>query len=340
MAGSGSISLYRFFVHRDVIGFLYHVVSDVALPHVRHIYSYKTSGQFEQDLIFLKQNYHPITYEELVSHRMGNTRLAPNSVIVTFDDGFRECYADARPLLLKYSIPCIFFIATDLIDNQNMLFRHKVSLCIEKVTMAEEGRREIALDELKAVSGHEFMDVGEFTQWIKSVEYSQRDIVDDVCEALGVDVRAYLGEHTPYLTIDEIKSLYADGFTIGAHSQSHPRLNQLSIEELEREIAGSCRRICEIVGKPSVPFSFPFSGFGLDREMLSAFRSSHHEVGLLFDTKGMRPDKSFIISRIWADPPLEGRVGGSDLPDLIYQAYQDVLQTKLRRLRVIKRKGS
>ena len=47
------VNIYRKLIPRDLIGFCYHVVSDEQLPHVRHLYHYKTPTIFEQDLSYL-----------------------------------------------------------------------------------------------------------------------------------------------------------------------------------------------------------------------------------------------------------------------------------------------
>ncbi|RPI30378.1 MAG: hypothetical protein EHM70_14030, partial [Chloroflexota bacterium] len=128
---------YQALVRREVIGLCYHAVSAEAQPHLDHLIPHKTASMFEQDLLFLKEHFQLISYEELLAHRAGNLRLRPNSILLTFDDGYSECYSVVRPLLLKYEIPAIFFLITSCIDNREMYFRNKVSLCIDAVLKME-----------------------------------------------------------------------------------------------------------------------------------------------------------------------------------------------------------
>ena len=97
--------------------------------------------------------------------------------------------------------------------------------------------------------------------------------------------------------------MVAEGFTIGSHTRSHPKLVQLSPIEMEAEIVASSQIVAEITGAEVVPFSFPNSGTGVERRLLADIRSRHPLLGLFFDTKGIRLDEDFILNRIWAERP-------------------------------------
>jgi len=116
-------SVLKFMLRSKVIGLCYHVVSDKPLLHIKHIYPYKTPEMFEDDLVFLKQNYYLLSYEQLLEQYHLSKPLNPNSIFLSFDDGHSECFSIARPLLLKHEIPCMFFITTDFIDNRNMFYK-------------------------------------------------------------------------------------------------------------------------------------------------------------------------------------------------------------------------
>ena len=331
------LSMYRLLIRRDVIGFVYHVISDESLPHIRHLYPYKNLAMFEQDLDYLHYTFHLISYEQLVELRTGKLRLRRPAALLSFDDGLKECFSVIRPVLLKRGIPGLFFINTDGIDNRRMLYRQKISLCIEKIQAATETERQATLTRLNAVLGQPIVEqrsveaLAAFVKWIKSLNYRNRDTIDLLCQMLDIDVNEYLRSHQPYLTVAQIRRMAEEGFTIGAHTRGHPKLNLLTPEEVEDEIAGSCLAIQEITGQGQVPFAFPFSAYGLNREMLSGILSRHHFIGSLFDAKGIRKDKSFIMNRIMVDRRFSASINQSDLPQHLHRAYQDVFLLKIRR---------
>jgi peptidoglycan/xylan/chitin deacetylase (PgdA/CDA1 family) len=308
---------------REVICLFYHVVSDQPVIHTDHLYTHRPLELFEKDLQFLAQSYAPVAYDELRRNREERRPLPKNAVHLSFDDGFAECYHLARPLLLKYNIPCTFFLTTDFIDNQRMYYRNQVSLCLEKFQGAAPAEQTAVLERLNTEFGAGIPDWSGFEAWAKSL--LDEGQVERLCQVVGVDVPAYLDQRQPYLTRGQVRELLADGFTIGAHSRRHFKLGRLTQEQAAQEIVESCLAVGGMTGSAGVPFSFPNSGDGLDRDFLARLRQEHRAVGLYFDTKGLRQDRPFIVNRIWAEAPKFSPRGNASLPDILRRAYQDHL---------------
>ncbi len=321
--------LYPRLLRRAVIDFFYHAVSDDPMPHVRHLYPVIPVAVFEASLRYLKQNHTFVDYAQLHAHVFNGAPLPPRAVHLSFDDGYAECFTVVRPLLLKHGVPCTFFLTTGLIDNKILFYRNKQSLCIERLNGVD-----CQFSNLPA-EVPVFENSAAFISWLKDLRLPDETLIDAVCEALGVDWPAFLAERQPYLTSSQIRQMQVEGFTIGAHTVTHRKLIDLSPDEIENEMAASCRAVQVIAGQAAVPFSFPHSAFGLDRRLLNAIRARHPEIGLLFDTKGLRNDVTFIHNRIWAEkfpPPLagEGRAGGG-LPKALHIAYQEAWVDEITR---------
>lgn len=60
------------------------------------------------------------------------------------------------------------------------------------------------------------------------------------------------------LSADAIRVLAAGGFEIGAHSMSHPRLPELPLAEVEREVRESKDRLERELGLPVLHFAYPY----------------------------------------------------------------------------------
>src|SRR5581483_3984847 len=54
---------------------------------------------FDRQMSCLANDYNVITLDDLVSHFKQNKSLPENSAIITFDDGFRDNYLNAFPIL-------------------------------------------------------------------------------------------------------------------------------------------------------------------------------------------------------------------------------------------------
>ncbi len=75
---------------------------------------------FEAHLRFLKSaGYTSITLDDLVYYLTRGRPLPPKPIIITLDDGYRDNYTNAFPLLKKYGFTATFFIITDLVNQKH-----------------------------------------------------------------------------------------------------------------------------------------------------------------------------------------------------------------------------
>jgi peptidoglycan/xylan/chitin deacetylase (PgdA/CDA1 family) len=77
-----------------------------------------TPENFEAQLAWLRsQGYQTVTLSDLVYHLSLGWPLPDKPIILTFDDGYRDSYTQALPLLKKYSYVGTFFLVTKPIDE-------------------------------------------------------------------------------------------------------------------------------------------------------------------------------------------------------------------------------
>ena len=75
-------------------------------------------ASFEQQLRYLReQGYESITLNELALHLTVGQELPPKPIILTFDDGYRDAYVHAFPLLQRYGYQGTFFLISAPIDE-------------------------------------------------------------------------------------------------------------------------------------------------------------------------------------------------------------------------------
>lgn len=318
------------------------------------------------------------------SSTLRNSSYRPAAVL-TFDDGLREHRTCVAPLLQKYELPAVFFITTGFLDNKCLFYRHKASLCIEAARHRSESELARILVELakcgeqvspsgtgsvesggrgprmahrssafRASSTSRILSWQALASRLLSFSNADESVIDAACRMLNVDCSRFLREQRPYMTTEELKQLQAAGFTIGAHSVTHARLdsrmdfNQSESAEnhqdgaaplepyetlapYEREIVDSCQTLTQVTAASSVPFAFPFSGDRVERSHLRRLRDTYPTVGLLFDRRGFQLDANFIVNRIIADdgrPSLHHR---TSLRHLTRNAYRQ----QIRRAKVL-----
>jgi len=74
---------------------------------------------FARQMEYIKKNcYEVITLDELASSIKSKKRLKRNKVVITFDDGFKDNFKYAYPVLKKFGFSATIFLITDSIGNK------------------------------------------------------------------------------------------------------------------------------------------------------------------------------------------------------------------------------
>jgi len=74
------------------------------------------TGVFERQLRALRnQGYSTVLPDDIINHHKAGKRLPPKSIMITFDDGYRDSLALAEPLLKKYGFRAVVYLITDAV---------------------------------------------------------------------------------------------------------------------------------------------------------------------------------------------------------------------------------
>jgi len=264
----------------------YHIVSDREVPHVKHLYSFRNTTQFRDDLDFFLKNYSPLSLADLLE-RLKNDNSAPETAFhLTFDDGFSEQYGVVAPTLKEKGIPATFFLVSDFLDNKKLFYRHKASILVENLKRANGSKSRHELARILSKYGVNSTD---FESAILSVRYEQKGVLDEIAPLLNVDFAEYLTNSKPYLTSPQVSKLVEDGFTIGAHGVDHRMYTSLSLKDQLYQTRESVDVITKCFSLEYRAFAFPHLDSGVSRGYFDAIFSNGY-VDISFGTSGMIED--------------------------------------------------
>lgn len=94
----------------------YHQVNDEGSK-----YSISISNFSQQMEYLTQQGYTAVTLAELTDSMAGNGSLPPKPVVITFDDGYRDNFTNALPILEKYGFKATVFVITDKVSQPGYL---------------------------------------------------------------------------------------------------------------------------------------------------------------------------------------------------------------------------
>lgn len=240
-----------------------HIVSDAAPLHVRHLYPIPTVAKFKSDLDTLCRRYRPLQLSELERiTRLRGRKESARYFVLSFDDGMREIYDVIAPILLDRGLPAILFLNSTTIDNAQLMWRHKISLLIER---SQQMPKRVP-PQLNVRHSETVPDA------LKGLRFRDGHILDEVARFYELNFDEYLQNARPYLTTGQILELARSGFEFGAHSETHPNFNEMGVEDQKKQISGSVESI-RALGLPCRYFAFPFHDHGVPASLFSYMTS-------------------------------------------------------------------
>lgn len=220
--------------------------------------NFVTAGQFEQQIQFLLRRYRPLRAEDFYEP-WGNLS---GGFLITFDDGFRNNYLHALPILKKYGLQGCFFITTHLIDTREFLWTEQVTRLLEK-TRREKVEVELerphsfplgapAQRERASLAIRKYLKVAPLRRRQEVLAHLKNQLSDVPLAVQPEEEERYL-----FMTWDEVREMARAGQVIGSHTHTHPMLATLSEEESLGELRVSRKLIEQQTGQPCLTMSYP-----------------------------------------------------------------------------------
>lgn len=255
---SGILRLFERFSRYSKDGFWileYHRVSDNKEDILGMVVSIK---HFEKQMRYLERRHNVISSKEAVEKIENHESLPSRSIAITFDDGYKDIYLNAYPVLKKFNIPATIFLVTDFVGTENLLWFDEV-LELIKATPAKHlsikfGSSEEAYD-LSNVYSRNRLILG-LLLMMRSANPDERNRYLDEFKAL-LQVSKIHNPEKILLNWQEIKVMSGNGIEFGSHGKSHTVLTGLNTLELEEEIAYSKKIMEQNINQPVFIFSYP-----------------------------------------------------------------------------------
>jgi peptidoglycan/xylan/chitin deacetylase (PgdA/CDA1 family) len=104
---------------------MYHSISEPGADS-RHPYfgTVTSPAVFEQQMRYLHENgFQTLSPADVFANGETSIRIVRKPVIITFDDGFRDFYTNAQPILAKYGFTAIVYLPTAYIQKTTTTFK-------------------------------------------------------------------------------------------------------------------------------------------------------------------------------------------------------------------------
>lgn len=162
------------------------------------------------------------------------------SILLTFDDGYRNCL-DILPLLEKYRAPATFFIITNPVKNGELFFWD-------------------AVYDYERKFGHDHRAASRAVEYVKNLNPEKRR--EFLRSRYGEGILHIKSDISRPLTSGELKIIAQHPMaTIGCHTLDHVPLDLCDDLSLQRQVLEANRYLEEICGRPVTSFAYPYGRY-------------------------------------------------------------------------------
>lgn len=302
VAGGGHALGRRLHARRLIVLYYHRVVADDQPIDDNLPGMFVRASAFTRQVELLSNHYHPIAAGELLAALQGQP-LPDHSVLITFDDGYRDNLTVAAPILARHGVPWLLFPTTGFLDNElTPWFDTLFLLCQTRPELVVDGERlgcqGVATSSGRAVHRQLFrrlaaMAEAERQAWLAAQLRAHGLRRQELCSDL-------------FCRWSELQAL-PPAVAFGGHTRSHPCLARLNEQDACAEIVAARSRLADRLGQPITLFAYPTGRRQDFTAQTVAILKRHHfaaafttQYGLV-DPMATTNDGRFLLSRIGID---------------------------------------
>lgn len=248
---------------------------------------------FRKQVAYIARHYHPMALESLCTLLENGEKPPRNTIVITVDDGYRDFYDIAWPVLREYSVPATLFVTTGFISGDLWLWPDKISWLLEHATKDNLafswGSLRLENNALQEDSGRIWEQLIDFLLSLPDSEKHQ--VIDSLAATWNLEIPINAPREYQACNWEQLREMQGAGIEVGGHTVTHPTLGQVSVAQAESEIR-ECRAQLEAeLSRAPCSFCYPngmsddFSAALMKQVQEGGFRCA---VAAFSDTAGMK----------------------------------------------------
>lgn len=258
---------------------MYHRVmpSDIKAKDIKpwmHIKSHPgivvSCDMFDAQMRYLNDHYDVISLEELCKKINKYESIPRRTVVITFDDAWRDNYVYAYPVLKKYNLPATIFIPTGFIDSSNVFWPERLinyfkkeevinAQTLERLSKIVAPETYALLDKLgpKNIKSKSEYYVTHLIKYMKYLAPQDRNAILDII--LGHDPEDDNMDDASRILLSwkEISEMKDYNIDFGSHCVNHEILTMIDGDDQAYELKESFNILQERLKMPSMSLAYP-----------------------------------------------------------------------------------
>jgi peptidoglycan/xylan/chitin deacetylase (PgdA/CDA1 family) len=224
---------------------------------------------FARQMALLKKRFVVLSVAQFADHVEHRRPFPSSSCIVTFDDGWRDNYDNALPILSRLGIPSLIFLPMNFIGHRRVFWQEALVQLLGRavVQVHHQPDRRAALQALLTPVGLDgVLDesgsdpratiIAAVSAQKALTRETMEQLVAELAENMSVQMED-LAATDGFIDWTQVHSMARQGVTFGGHGVDHLLLTQVSDAQADAEIEGSKIALDERLREPTPTFSYP-----------------------------------------------------------------------------------
>lgn len=287
----GVLAISRYLNRRSPIVLMYHrVLRHDLIPGTDPVI-------FDKQMAYVKKHFNVINMSQLFDCATRG-KLPDRSLVLTFDDGHHDFYANAWPIIKRYDLTATLFVTTDFVDQKIWLWPDLLRYILIHAKPREVLLKGVLLPIDNATILTTWNTLGDFCLELSSEE--RKSYIHDLAAELNVTIPE--SPQMPFAPTNwqQLQQMVEEGLDVGSHSVTHPILSSLTLNQLQTELTESKARIKEMLKIDAVGICYP-NGMPSDISLLVQEEAHRfYSYGVVAYPKKFDPAKIMRIGRIGA----------------------------------------
>ncbi len=268
----------------------YHRIGDPGTSDLDQNLWSATEADFRAQMAHLKQEFDVIGVD-----RLGESlqRSRGRSVMITFDDGYRDNYTHAFPVLKDLGLPATFFVTTGFLDQPQVPWWDEIAWMVHQTSVPELLAWNGQGTSLVFGQGSSEDAIRRLLRFYKGLEHQQTaGFLAELAERLQTGRCPPEISRDLWMTWDMVREMRNANMTIGGHSVTHPVLANQTAEQQEFEVRECRRRLMAELGESIDTFSYPVGGGGsFNAVTTDALQRHGYRWGFTYQGGYVRPNR-------------------------------------------------
>ena len=219
-----------------------------------------TDKMFEEQVSYLNNHYSLVSLSAIANSLTGGKSLPPRTAAITIDDGFKDAYDIAFPILKRHSAPATVFVITDFLDGKTWLWTDKLRYLTQHllpgpITLKVHDR-ECKFD-LNGESSR-LSAATKVNEILKKLPSRAKDTaIAELASGVNVEIPPTPPAEYAPMSWQQAIEMDSSGVEIGSHTVTHPILPNVEDEELRWELSTSRSRLETVLNHSVQLFCYP-----------------------------------------------------------------------------------